>query len=283
MNQCDVCKNEIFLDIDNPICQICGYAPGPKIIKEKDACKKHYDGLKSPRDNWVEAVQFLGRIKEFTRHSRAAIGRLVGIARSTVTQDIQLAQGLKDRPELKEFASKGTAFDTLNQTFKTKALDEEEKLHRNLYANWDKTPFAKEWELVRTGSNMGKLNTHEIGELDMLAKNKSGNKWLIIELKKGPGSDKTIGQILRYMGWVKEKKAGEKDSVEGLIICGNYNLAMDYALMCNPFIKAKIYRYDEGELKFIDFDKNAQVYEMLESYDPETRKKIIENVKRLNA
>lgn len=223
----------------------------------------------------------MGRIEEFTKHSRAAIGRLVNIARSTVTQDIQLAQGLKDRPELKEIASKVTARDTLNQTFKTKAFDEEEKLHRNLYNNWGKTPFAEEWELVRTGSSAGKLNTDEIGELDMLAKNKSGNKWLVIELKKGPGSDKTIGQILRYMGWVKEKKAEEKDSVEGLIICSEYHLAMDYALMCSPFIKAKIYRYDEGELKFLDFDKNVYAHDVLDSLDPEIRKKVIENLETM--
>lgn len=281
MNQCDVCKDETLPDIDNPICQICGYAPKEKTIKDKDACKKHYEGLKNHRYNWVEAVQFLGRIEEFTRHSRAAIGRLVDIARSTVTQDIQLAQGLKDRPELKKIASKVTAHETLNQTFKTKALDEEEKLHRNLYNNWDKTPFAEEWELVRTGSSAGKLNTDEIGELDMLAKNKSGNKWLVIELKKGPGSDKTIGQILRYMGWVKEKKAGEKDSVEGLIICGEYHLAMDYALMCSPLIKAKIYRYNEGELKFLDFDKNVYAHDALDSLNPEIRKKVIETLKTM--
>lgn len=281
MNQCDVCKDETLPDIDNPICQICGYAPKEKTIKDKDACKKHYEGLKNHRYNWVEAVQFLGRIEEFTRHSRAAIGRLVDIARSTVTQDIQLAQGLKDRPELKKIASKVTAHETLNQTFKTKALDEEEKLHRNLYNNWDKTPFAEEWELVRTGSSAGKLNTDKIGELDMLAKNKSGNKWLVIELKKGPGSDKTIGQILRYMGWVKEKKAGEKDSVEGLIICGEYHLAMDYALMCSPLIKAKIYRYNEGELKFLDFDKNVYAHDALDSLNPEIRKKVIETLKTM--
>lgn len=282
MNHCDVCKNETLPDIDNPICQICGYAPREKTIKDKNACKKHYENLKNNRYKWVETVQFLGRIEEFTRHSRAAIGRLINIARSTVTQDIQLAQGLKDRPELKKIASKVTARDTLNQTFKIKALDEEEKLHRNLYNNWGKTPFAEEWELVRTGSSAGKLNTDEIGELDMLAKNKSGNKWLVIELKKGPGADRTIGQILRYMGWVKEKKAGEKDSVEGLIICGEYHLAMDYALTCSPFIKAKIYRYDdEGELKFLDFDKNVYAHDALDSLDPEIRKKVIENLKTM--
>lgn len=39
MNQCDVCKNETLPDIDNPICQICGYAPKEKAIKDKDSCK----------------------------------------------------------------------------------------------------------------------------------------------------------------------------------------------------------------------------------------------------
>jgi len=279
--QCHICKNNNLIDTDNKTCQICGYSSETNKI-DPDSCKKYHQKLKKERRNWVEPVEFLGRIEEFTKYSRADIGRLTGIAKSTVTQDLQLARGLKDRPELKKISSKGTAFATLNETIKTNTLDEEEKLHRNLYKNWDKTPFAKEWELVRTGSSAGKLNTDEIGELDMLAKNKSGNKWLVIELKKSPGSDRTIGQILRYMGWVKEKKAGEKDSVEGLIICGEYHLAMDYALTCSPFIKAKIYRYDdEGELKFLDFDKNVYAHDALDSLDPEIRKKVIENLKTM--
>jgi len=219
--QCPICKNNSLPDTDNKTCQTCGYSFETKKI-DSDSCKNHYQNIKRGRRNWVKAVEFLGKIEEFTRYSRADIGRLTGIARSTVTQDLQLAQGLKKRPELKEITSKKTAFDMLWETFKTKALDEEEKLHSYLYNNWDKTPFAKEWELVRTGSNMGKLNTDKVGEMDMLAKSKTGYKWLVIELKKGPGSDETIGQILRYMGWVKEKKAKNDDIVQGLIICGEY-------------------------------------------------------------
>lgn len=276
--QCPICKNNSLPDTDSTTCQTCGYSSETKKI-DPDSCKNHYQNIKRGRGNWVKAVEFLGRIKEFTSYSKAGIGRLTGIARSTVTQDLQLAQGLKKRPKLKEIASKKTAFDTLRETFKTKALDEEEKLHRNLYNNWDKTPFAKEWELARTGSNMGKLNTHEIGEIDLLAKNKSENKWLVIELKKGPGSDKTIGQILRYMGWVKKKKAKKDDIVQGLIICGEYNLTMDYALKCVPTIQAKIYRNYDNKLKFIDFDTKSYAMDALDSLDPELREKVIEHFK----
>jgi hypothetical protein len=275
--QCPICENNSLPETDNTICQTCGYSSETKKI-DPDSCRNHYQNLKRERI-WVKAVEFLGRIEELTRYSRADIGRLTGIAKSTATQDLQLAQGLKDRPELKKITSKGTAFATLNETFKTKALDEEKKLHRNLYNNWDKTPFAKEWELVRTGSYMGKLNTDEIGEIDLLAKSKSGNKWLVIELKKGPGSDKTIGQILRYMGWIKEKKAEKGDIVQGLIICGEYNLTMDYALKCVPTIQAKIYRNYDDKLKFRDFDTKAYAMDVLDSLDFEQKEKVIEQLK----
>lgn len=277
--QCPLCNDNTFPSTDNTACQTCGYSFETKKIYH-NSCKNHYQNIKRGRRNWVKAVEFLGRIEELTSYSRSDIGRLTGIAKSTVTQDLQLAQCLKNRPELKEITSKKTAFDTLRETFKTKALDEEDKLHRNLYNNWDKTPFAKEWELVRTGSNLGKINTHKIGEMDLLAKSKPGNKWLVIELKKGPGSDETIGQILRYMGWVKEKKAKKDDIVQGLIICGEYNMTMDYALKCVPIIQAKIYRNYDNKLKFIDFDTTAYAMDALDSLDPELKEKIIEQFKK---
>ena len=277
--QCPICKDNSLPGTDNTTCQTCGYSFETKKI-DPDSCKNHYQNIKRGRKNWVKTVDFLGRIEEFTSYSRADIGRLTGIAKSTVTQDLQLAQGLKNRPELKEITSKKTAFDTLRETFKTKSLDEEDKLHRNLYNNWDKTLFAKEWELVRTGSNLGKLNTHKIGEMDLLAKSKTGNKWLVIELKKGPGADTTSGQILRYMGWVKAKKAKKDDIVQGLIICGEYSMTMDYALKCVPTIQAKIYRNYDNKLKFIDFDTKSYAMDVLDSLDPELKEKIIEKFKK---
>ena len=41
---------------------------------------------------------------------------------------------------------------------------------------------------------------------------------LVIELKRGRASDKVVGQILRYMGFVKDEVAKSNQKVRGLII-----------------------------------------------------------------
>lgn len=41
---------------------------------------------------------------------------------------------------------------------------------------------------------------------------------LVIELKKGRASDVVIGQIQRYMGYVKEELAEQGQEVKGVII-----------------------------------------------------------------
>jgi RecB family endonuclease NucS len=45
----------------------------------------------------------------------------------------------------------------------------------------------------------------EIGRIDILAKDKTGER-VIIEIKTGEAKDKAIGQIARYMGWYGDKE-----------------------------------------------------------------------------
>ena len=70
----------------------------------------------------------------------------------------------------------------------------------------------------------------DVGRLDLLAKDTSGN-FVVIELKKGKETDKVIGQLLRYMGWVKEKLCADNQDVKGLVICKNIDAKLKYALM----------------------------------------------------
>lgn len=49
----------------------------------------------------------------------------------------------------------------------------------------------------------------DIGIIDLLCIDKDNN-FVILEIKKGKGSDKVIGQITRYMGWIKENLANNK-------------------------------------------------------------------------
>jgi RecB family endonuclease NucS len=60
-----------------------------------------------------------------------------------------------------------------------------------------------------------------------LAKDKINGNYVVIELKKNQTSDDTVGQILRYMGWVSEKK-GDK-AVKGIIVAGKYDEKLYYA------------------------------------------------------
>ena len=52
------------------------------------------------------------------------------------------------------------------------------------------------------GCNPGRQYRTDVGKIDLLCIDKDG-KLVCLELKKEKGGDKTIGQITRYMGWVK--------------------------------------------------------------------------------
>lgn len=85
-----------------------------------------------------------------------------------------------------------------------------------------------------------------IGNIDILAREPETNSLVVIELKKGRESDKVVGQILRYMGWVKENITGEGESVKGLIICKERDEKLDYSLKAIPGINigVRLYKVD---------------------------------------
>lgn len=53
--------------------------------------------------------------------------------------------------------------------------------------------------------------------IDILAVDKS-NDYVVIELKVSKGYDRVVGQLLRYMAWIKENLATENQKVRGVII-----------------------------------------------------------------
>ena len=82
----------------------------------------------------------------------------------------------------------------------------------------------------------------EIGRIDILAREPSTNSYVVIELKKGRGSDKVVGQILRYMSWVKENLCQDGEDINGLIICKDVDERLSYALkLVRNIIKVKLY------------------------------------------
>lgn len=69
-----------------------------------------------------------------------------------------------------------------------------------------------------------------------------------------------MGQILRYMGWVKKKLAGPQDEVTGIIICSEYDDDMEFSLTCLSNIEVYIYnRSKENTIEFIH-QQEVKVY-----------------------
>jgi hypothetical protein len=74
------------------------------------------------------------------------------------------------------------------------------------------------------------------GRLDLLCRDKMGN-YVVVELKNTRSSDQVVGQISRYIGWAKEKYP--QHEVRGIIIVGQIDDALRYAIKAIPNIEAK--------------------------------------------
>lgn len=69
-----------------------------------------------------------------------------------------------------------------------------------------------------------------MGRIDLLAKHRRAPKWLVVELKSNRTSDQTVGQILRYTGWVLENLAAPGEEVTGMIVAQDTDEHLRYAV-----------------------------------------------------
>jgi len=146
-----------------------------------------------------------------------------------------------DEPVVEEGEGEGHGEDDVSQAFGL-----ERHLQNFMYDNWGRIPLGQQWDLYeQDGEIVGyEYNTNEIGKIDLLAKHKTKPRWLVIELKRGQTSDETVGQVLRYMGWVEENLAEDGDSVHGLIIAREPDAKIRFALKNTKNVGFMCYRVD---------------------------------------
>lgn len=91
-------------------------------------------------------------------------------------------------------------------------------LQEFIVSNWDKTPLAKTLDIyVEDEEKAVEFNTG-VGEIDILARDRVKGDWVVVELKKGRSDDTVVGQILRYMGWIRKHKARTGEKVRGSLL-----------------------------------------------------------------
>src|SRR5690606_38215366 len=118
----------------------------------------------------------------------------------------------------------------------------EKHLEDFLVQNWRQTELGKKYDIYNEdGELVGQQYPSDTGPIDILAVSKDKKTLLVVELKKGRASDNVVGQIQRYMGYVKDELAEADQRVKGVIIALEDDLRIRRALSVAQNIE--FYRY----------------------------------------
>jgi restriction system protein len=175
---------------------------------------------------WFETVVPRASMSEGLQNSTGAIGTVSRITDYHVEIDRLLGTGPTPIPDIEDPV----------------AFAMEKHLEAFLVANWNQTILSKEFSIYEEdGEPVGQQYATDAGPIDILAISKDKKRLLVVELKRGRASDVVVGQVLRYMGYVKEQIAEDDQKVEGAIIALEDDPKMRWALVAVPAIS--FYRY----------------------------------------
>jgi hypothetical protein len=135
---------------------------------------------------------------------------------------------------------------SINEFYPTFAFGFERQLKEFMADNWEKMPLSQEWVIYSEpgDEDAGVEYPCDVGSIDILAKHKNRKSWLVIELKRNQTNDDTVGQVLRYMGWIKAEKAEPGENVQGLIIAREANQKLMYALNAIKDVDLQLYEVE---------------------------------------
>jgi restriction system protein len=182
---------------------------------------------------WLETSVDRAKMSSSLRHSTGSGGTVSDI--SHYWQELEVLLG-DTSPQPPIISTDPEIEDAL-------AFAMEKHLEVFLVENWDKTILSKEFSIFEEdGEQTGPQYATDAGPIDILAISKNKKRLLVVELKRGRASDAVVGQVLRYMGFVKEQIAEPGQVVEGVIIALEDDQKMRWALLSVPSIS--FYRYE---------------------------------------
>ena len=119
----------------------------------------------------------------------------------------------------------------------------EKHLEDFLIQNWKHTDLGRNYDIYEeNGEIVGQQYPSDTGPIDILAISKDKKDILVVELKKGRASDVVVGQIQRYMGYIKDELAESNQTVSGVIVAFEDDLKIQRALSIAQNINLYTYK-----------------------------------------
>jgi len=181
---------------------------------------------------WFSKTITREEMSESLRNSTGSIGTV-----STITKYANEIEALLS-------GSRPQVIITTDETIEDPSVFALEKhLEDFLVQNWKSTELGKRYDIYEEdGEMVGQQYESDTGTIDILAISKDKKELLVVELKKGRVSDVVIGQVQRYMGYVKEELAEAGQAVRGAIIAFEDDLKIRRALLVAPNIEFYTYK-----------------------------------------
>jgi hypothetical protein len=127
----------------------------------------------------------------------------------------------------------------------------EQYLEDLLAEQWDTLPWADQLEYIDRQVICGTL-----GRIDILARDRTSGEYVVIELKRDQGDDEVVGQVSRYMGWIKQRRADQEGvGVRGIIVAHEATPRLRSAVLPHPNISLFTYQFSVALAPVVVTDK----------------------------
>lgn len=186
------------------------------------------------RDHFYKLINKEQAIKEL-KHFRKSLKFIDFKKKSDWIRHLGSLNGLSTEDILELYVNEGKSLQEilntldiddlkLEQTIKDKLLEKEieEYYEKNL------KEINPDLQIVKVP--YGRQYATPIGPIDILCQHKKTKEYFVLEFKRSQVSDDTIGQILRYMGWVYLSMERSKKTVNGIIIGYEFPDKIHYTL-----------------------------------------------------
>jgi hypothetical protein len=115
----------------------------------------------------------------------------------------------------------------------------EQYLEDLLAEQWESLPWADELVYIDR-----QVVCDTLGRIDILARDRSSGDYVVIELKRDQGDDEVVGQVSRYMGWIKQHRADQQGvGVRGIIVAHEATDRLRSAVLPHPNISLFTYQF----------------------------------------